>query len=141
MADDWKKAFIPAQLNGIKANTIHKTWKTSAHLDDEDVEARDDQDELYKEAVRGSAERVPEEDASSLQARASESPSAHTWMPEMIQAAHEARIMHLTKLAETGVCDLPDSRLRPASRRKTREYLNLSAGLAGDDWGRGVHSA
>ena len=29
--------------------------------------------------------------------------------------------------------------LRPASRWATREYLNLSAGFAGDDRGRGKH--
>ena len=31
--------------------------------------------------------------------------------------------------------------LRSASRWSTREYLNLSAGIAGDDRGRGKHSA
>ena len=31
--------------------------------------------------------------------------------------------------------------LRSASRWATREYLNLSAGIAGDDRGRGKHSA
>ena len=31
--------------------------------------------------------------------------------------------------------------LRPASRWATREYLNLSAGFAGDDRGRGKHCA
>ena len=31
--------------------------------------------------------------------------------------------------------------LRPASRLATREYLNLSAGFAGDDRGRGKHCA
>ena len=30
--------------------------------------------------------------------------------------------------------------LRPASRWATRDYLNPSAGFAGDDRGRGMHS-
>ena len=51
------------------------------------------------------------------------------------------RVDHFLKLAEAGLCDLLDSSLRRASRWKTREYLNFSAGLAGDDWGRGMHSA
>ena len=52
-----------------------------ANSDDEDVASRDEQDKLYEEAVRGSAERVPLEDASSVQAEASESPRDHTCFP------------------------------------------------------------